>query len=150
MCRDGLADLNSEGENPFLTRIVYMCLLADVLHRQESWDEAEQWNRNLVATDHEILGDYHPYALSDAGSLADLLWPHQGKPVEEEKMLRELLPRMLKVLGRKYPSTLKCMHSLGQLLFNGSNFDDVIQIFRESILFGRKKEGLSQDSQNGS
>jgi hypothetical protein len=79
-----------------------MSNLALVLNSQNKHEEAEEMNRQTLATRENVLGKQHPYTLMSMSNLAMVL-NKQGKHEEAEEMIDRRWRRRRRCLGRSIP-----------------------------------------------
>jgi hypothetical protein len=67
----------------------------------------------------------------------------QGKYADAVSIYQELLMSLMKVLGKKHPNTINCMHVLARTLEEEEKYAEAELIFRD--ILARKKATLQED-----
>jgi tetratricopeptide (TPR) repeat protein len=91
------------------------------------------------------LGQEHASTLQTVNNLG-LLYAHQGKLVEAEKMYKQALKGFEKALGPDHTSTLQTVHNLGLLYANQGKLDEAKKWYR-GVLQGYAKALEAKTSQ---
>ncbi|KAG1657908.1 hypothetical protein FOA52_005829 [Chlamydomonas sp. UWO 241] len=106
--------------------------LAELLHDQGKFDEAEPLFRRALAGRDEALGPTHPSTLNSVTYLANLL-ADQDKLDEAEPLYRRALAGCEKALGPTHPYTLTGIHNLAYLLAAQDKLDEAETMYRRAL-----------------
>ena len=93
------------------------------------------WNLTAVA-----LGPDHPDTMADISNLASTLLYEHHYP-EAEKLYRDLVPNLRRVLGPEHPRTLLSAGNLALVLHDEHREAEAEKLFRETLEVKRKKLG---------
>jgi len=114
-----------------------MMNLANALHNQGKYAEAEQMHRQVLEVEKRVLGKEHLHTLIGMTNLANTL-NARGKAAEAEQMHRQVLEVQERVRGKEHPDTLLSMNNLASALRMQGKYAQAEQGFRRVIEIAEK------------
>lgn len=102
-------------------------------------EECIQIIGNLLKRSRAALGPEHLTSLRIANRQADLV--NILRPVDAERIYREVLETRRRVLGPKHPETIETMYGLAHALWNQRRDENVLSRFREVVELRRRVLG---------
>ena len=123
--REGMQESRNEEWEFLQTRLN----LADALHDQGRYAEAESELRDIIAIQERVLGPEHPDTLSSRNNLANAL-SSQGKYAEAEAEHRAVLAIRERVLGPEHPDTLSSRNNLANALYAQGKYAEAEEVHR--------------------
>jgi tetratricopeptide (TPR) repeat protein len=115
--------------------------LAELLHSQGKYAEAEPLYRRALAIREKILGSEHPDVADVLNNLAVLL-KEQGKHAEAEPLYRRALAIYEKSLGPEHQDIAMSLNNLATLLFTQGRYAEAEPLYRRVLAICEKALGL--------